>query len=254
MKQRVNILGVGVHPLNIELALAEIESAMTHKTRGYVCVTGVHGIMEAQSDLDYRSIQNKSFLTLPDGMPTVWLGRLEGFSSMRRVYGPAFMLEVMKISIQKGYTHYFYGGQKGVAEQLKATLIEKFPGLQVVGTYTPPFRSLNADEEYALIEDVKQKKPDMFWVGISTPKQEKFMAEYIKKLDVTLMFGVGAAFDIHTGRIKDAPDWMKESSLQWLHRLYQDPRRLWKRYLLNNPQFIYKSICQKVGLKKYKLK
>ena len=252
MKQRVNILGVGVHPLNMELAIEGIESAMAHKTKGYVCVTGVHGIMEAQSDLHYRNIQNKSFLTLPDGMPTVWIGKSEGFGSMGRVYGPELMLEVMRLSVEKGYTHYFYGGQEGVAEHLKTVLVKKFPGLQVVGTYCPPFRPLNEKEEMELIEDVKQKKPDMFWVGISTPKQEQFMDKYINKLDVNLMFGVGAAFDVHTGRIKDAPDWMKESGLQWLHRLQQEPRRLWKRYLLNNPRFAYKYACQRTGFKKYK--
>ena len=135
-------------------------------------------------------------------------------------------------------------------DQLKEALTKRFPGLKVVGTYTPPFRPLTADEEADLARKVAETKPDFFWVGLSTPKQERFMDQYISKLDAKVMLGVGAAFDIHTGRIKDAPYWMKFTGVQWIHRIYQDPKRLWKRYLVNNPKFVYQITLELLGLRK----
>ena len=248
---RVNILGVGVHAIDMKQAVEQACGAIDGGRKGYVCVTGVHGIMEAQTDPQFRSILNHSLLTTPDGMPTVWIGRLRGFSGMRRVFGPDLMLEMCKISIQKGYTHFLYGGAPGVAEALQESLTRKFPGLKVVGTYTPPFRSLNSEEEASLRERISDVRPDVIWIGLSTPKQERFMAQYLPLLDTKLMFGVGAAFDVHTGRIQDAPDWIKNSGLQWFHRLCQEPRRLWKRYLINNPRFVFKMAAQLAGLTRY---
>lgn len=250
--ERVDILGVGVHALDMDGALERIEKAVTSHQKGYVCVTGVHGIMEAQSDSKLRNILNHSFLTTPDGMPTVWIGKLKRHFDMDRVYGPELMLEVCKLSAKKGYTHFLYGGNEGIAELLKANLESRFPGLKIVGHYTPPFRPLNPEEEKNLIEQVRALKPDFFWVGLSTPKQEKFMAQYLDRLDTKIMFGVGAAFDIHTGKIKDAPQWIKRSGLQWFHRLCQEPKRLGKRYLINNPKFVGLITLQLLGLKKFK--
>jgi len=230
-----------------------MESVIAADNRGYICVAGVHGVMEAQTDTGLRSIINQSLLTTADGRPTVWVGWLQGFHRMTQITGPDLMLRVCAESVQKGYTHFFYGGDAGVAEQLKANLERKFPGLRVVGTYTPPFRPLNAAEQKDLQELVTRLKPDMFWVGLSTPKQERFMAEYLPKLDTKLMIGVGAAFDIHTGRIKDSPDWLQALGLQWAHRLCQEPRRLWKRYLYNNPRFLVRITSQLLGLRKYEL-
>jgi len=248
---RVNILGVGVHAVDMLRAIHLIDSALTQGKRGYVCVTGVHGIMEAQKDTDFEAILNHSLLTTPDGMPTVWIGRLKGFSQMRQVTGPNFMLRVCELSVAKGYTHFFYGGVEGVADQLKSELTRRFPGLNVVGTYTPPFRPLNSSESADLQARVSKLRPDFFWVGLSTPKQERFMEEYLPKLETRLMVGVGAAFDIHTGRIQESPEWLKHVGLQWLHRLLQEPKRLWKRYLLNNPAFIYKMTLQLLGFTKH---
>ena len=163
---------------------------------------------------------------------------------MDRVYGPDFMANLCRLSVSKGYRHYLYGGQPGVAQELKDALQKRFPGLQVVGTCTPPFRNLTQDEEDALLKDVQGAKPDILWVGLSTPKQECFMADYVDRLRVPLIVGVGAAFDFHTGRLDEAPAWIKRAGLQWLHRLLQDPRRLWKRYLLNNPVFLWRIALQ----------
>lgn len=244
---RVNILGIGVHALTMPLAVELVEQALRKGNKGYVCVTGVHGIMEAQNDSKLEKALNSSFLTTPDGMPTVWFGRARGHAEMERVFGPDLMLEVCRMSVEKGYTHFLYGGAEGVAEELRDELEQRFPGIKISGVYTPPFRPLDENEEKDLIRIVAKIKPDLFWVGISTPKQDLFMHEYIEKLDTKLMLGVGAAFDFHTGRIKDSPNWVKKAGLQWLHRLLQEPRRLWKRYLYHNPRFVYLALSQLLG-------
>jgi N-acetylglucosaminyldiphosphoundecaprenol N-acetyl-beta-D-mannosaminyltransferase len=248
-----NVLGIRVSALNLDSATDAIERALEQKRKGYVCVTGVHGVSEAQDEPAFRQILNQAFLNTPDGMPMVWMGRLQGFKNMSRVYGPDLMLRVCEMSVRRGFTHFFYGGAEGVAEELKRRLEQKFPRLKVVGTFTPPFRPLTDQEEKDLATQVGRLKPDMFWVGLSTPKQEKFMASHWKSLDATLFFGVGAAFDFHAGRVRQAPRWMQRSGLEWFFRLCCEPRRLWKRYLRNNPLFIFRAFLQLTRLKKYSL-
>jgi N-acetylglucosaminyldiphosphoundecaprenol N-acetyl-beta-D-mannosaminyltransferase len=250
---RANVLGVGVHALNMPLAIEHVDRAISENKKGYICVTGVHGVMEAQADSEFREILNSAFLNTPDGMPTVWVGHFQGLRAMDRVYGPDFMLEVCKLSQAKGYRHFFYGGKEGVAEALKSELCSRFPGLQVVGTYCPPFRDLNSEEAQNLKELFSKLKPDFTWIGLSTPKQERFMKKYLPILDTKIMVGVGAAFDIHTGSVKEPPHWVKRAGMQWFHRLLQEPKRLWKRYLINNPKFILRILAQFLGLKKYSL-
>jgi N-acetylglucosaminyldiphosphoundecaprenol N-acetyl-beta-D-mannosaminyltransferase len=250
---RSNVLGVGVHAVDMPMALHVIESAVEQRHKGYVCATGVHGVMEAQRDHSLFSLFANALLIVPDGMPTVWMGHLQGLRKMRRVFGPDLMLAVARRSQRTGWTHFLYGGDEGVAEQLRATLAHRFPLMNVVGTYTPPFRCLNEDEESSLIRTIDRLRPDIIWVGLSTPKQERFMAEYLPRLNTTLMIGVGAAFDFHTGRIADSPAWVKLSGLQWLHRLIQEPSRLGKRYLLNNPWFLLLAALQVAGLRRYEL-
>lgn len=237
---RFDVLGVGVNAIDVNCTVNEIKRWIQQGESHYICVTNVHCVMESQRDGRISDIHNKSGLTVPDGMPLVWIGRLLGFQGIKRVYGPELMLELCRISPENGFTHYLYGGKAGVADELCEKIRTLFPGIKIAGTYTPPFRPLTIEEESELIADVAKKKPNIFWVGLGAPKQEKFMAEYVQKLDTNVMIGVGAAFDIITGRIKDAPDWMKNSGLQWLHRLIQEPHRLWKRYLFNNTLFICK--------------
>ncbi|MFM7103479.1 MAG: WecB/TagA/CpsF family glycosyltransferase [Verrucomicrobiota bacterium] len=250
---RVNVLGVGISVLNLETAVAVLAGAVRAGRRGYVCVTGVHGVMESQSDEALRRIHNASLLTTPDGMPMVWLGRQAGHRSMDRVYGPDLMERVFAWSQGSGATHFFYGGNTGVAEELKGRLEARFPGIRVVGTATPPFRPLTAGEESALVEQVAALRPDFFWVGLSTPKQERFMAAYLPRLETKVMLGVGAAFDFHAGRVDQAPRWIQRSGFEWLYRLAQEPRRLWRRYLRNNPLFLWKIAGQLSGWRKYSL-
>jgi N-acetylglucosaminyldiphosphoundecaprenol N-acetyl-beta-D-mannosaminyltransferase len=250
---RVNVLGVGVSVLNLPLATRLIVEAVKEKHRGYITVTGVHGVMESQDSEEVRRIHNRAFLVTPDGMPMVWLGRLNGHREMSRVYGPDLMLEVFAVSAQHGLRHFFYGGANGAATELKRRMEQRFPGVQIVGVYEPPFRPLTTEEAAALEAQVHAARPDIVWVGLSTPKQEKFMAEYLPRLDTTLMIGVGAAFDFHAGRVRQAPRWMQRSGLEWFYRLCAEPRRLWRRYCRNNPRFLWLTVCQGCGLRKFDL-
>ncbi len=251
MKNRVNVLGIGITVLNLRTALDAIADAVRERRKGYICITGVHGVMEAQDEPAFKNILNGAFLCTPDGMPMVWAGKLAGHREMSRVYGPDLMLDVCAWSETSGCRHFFYGGADGVAELLAQKLNLKFPKLKVAGTFTPPFRKLTTDEENGLSEQIRAAQPDILWVGLSTPKQEKFMAEFLPKLDVTLMIGVGAAFDFHSGRVRQAPPWMQRSGLEWFYRLCCEPRRLAKRYLRNNPLFILNFFLQLTGLKKF---
>lgn len=248
--KRVNVLGVGVSVLNLDLARDYFADCIRNKVRGYVCVTGVHGVMEAQDNPQMKAILNQALLCTPDGMPMVWCGKLNGFREMDRVYGPDLMMEICQLP---NCRHFLFGGANGCAAELKRALEKRFPGIQVVGTYEPPWRPLNPAEEAALAEQVRQAQPDVMWVGLSTPKQEKFMAEYLPKLAVTIMVGVGAAFDFHTGRVRQAPRWMQRSGLEWFYRLCCEPRRLWKRYCKNNPRFAISVLAQFLKLRKYSL-
>lgn len=252
-QSRVNILGVGVSAISMDIALRETELFLDRGLRGYVCVTGVHGIMEAQADEQFRNILNESFLTTPDGMPTVWLGHFYGFKQMTRVYGPDYMLEVCQRSVCRGYKHFLFGGKPGVAEEPRRELTRRFPGIKIVGTNTPPFRPLNSDEEATLRSELESLQPDILWCGLSTPKQELFMAAYSEVFPVKLMVGVGAAFDLLTGNLSEAPNWMKRSGLQWFYRLMKEPRRLWRRYLRNNPWFAWCIFLQLAGLRQFNL-
>jgi N-acetylglucosaminyldiphosphoundecaprenol N-acetyl-beta-D-mannosaminyltransferase len=253
MTNRVNVLGVGISVLNLKIARDAIASAVRSRHKGYICVTGVHGVMEAQDDGNFKKILNAAFLCTPDGMPMVWAGKLNGHREMGRVYGPDLMLDICAWSETSGCRHFFYGGAEGVAELLAQNLQTRFPQLQIAGTFTPPFRPLTPEEEKSLRTRITTLQPDILWVGLSTPKQERFMAEFLPKLDVTLMIGVGAAFDFHSGRVKQAPRWMQRSGLEWFYRLCSEPRRLARRYLCNNPLFVVKFAGQLSRLRRYSL-
>lgn len=234
-----DVLGVKVSAVNMGTAVEIATRWIAGGRPGYICVTGVHGIMEAHRDPEIRRILNGAVMNAPDGMPMSWIGRMQGHRAMDRVFGPDFMAAMCSVSVAHGYRHFFYGGQAGVAEALRSALRKRFPGLKIVGTFTPPFRSLTPLEENEILATIRRTQPDIVWVGLSTPKQERFMAAYVDRLRVPLLVGVGAAFDFHTGRIQDSPRWLKRAGMQWLHRLVQDPRRLWRRYLSTHPAFLW---------------
>jgi N-acetylglucosaminyldiphosphoundecaprenol N-acetyl-beta-D-mannosaminyltransferase len=235
---RVDVLGVGISAIDMARAVAEITRWIEDGERHYVCVTGVHGVMEARRDPELRRIHNASGLTTPDGMPMVWAGRRAGVPEMHRVYGPDLMLEVCAVAAERGWSSFFYGGGDGVPELLAERLTDRFPGLRVAGTWSPPFRQLTPEEDEAVVERINRSGADLVWVGLSTPKQERWMAAHVRRLDAKALLGVGAAFDIHAGLLAQAPAWMQRSGLEWLYRLGREPRRLWRRYLRNNPRFV----------------
>jgi N-acetylglucosaminyldiphosphoundecaprenol N-acetyl-beta-D-mannosaminyltransferase len=250
---RANVLGVPVHATRLKDAVLLSDRFLQSGSCGYVCLTGVHGVMESRRDPRLRQILKDATLCLPDGMPTVWVGRAQGHVGMRRVYGTDYMLAMCRLSLKRAYRHFLYGGKPGVAHVLRQGLQQQFPSLQIVGTYTPPFGPLSQAQEQELRDIIAGSKPDIFWVGLSTPKQERFMAEHLGRLDVKLMAGVGAAFDIHAGLISDSPDWIKACGLQWLDRLRKEPRRLWKRYFANNPAFLWNIALQISGLREFSI-
>jgi N-acetylglucosaminyldiphosphoundecaprenol N-acetyl-beta-D-mannosaminyltransferase len=242
-------LGVGISALTFAQARDLVLSARGARRLGYVCLGTAHGLTEARADPALRKIYNESWLTTPDGMPLVWLGP----RGVERVYGPDLMLAVCDAGRTSGLRHYFCGGAPNVAEALRGRLGHRFPGLEVVGTFTPPFRPLNPEEATALRVDVAHTAPDIVWVGLGTPKQERFMAEYWQTLNAGLLIGVGAAFDFHAGCVRQAPRFIQRSGFEWLFRLATEPRRLGPRYLKTNPLFVLRVLAQLSGLKKYPL-
>lgn len=237
--QRVDVLGVGISVTSMDDAVETISSWIENGERKYVCCTPVHGVMESQDDEVLCRAHNQSGLTVPDGMPMVWAGRFAGARNISRVYGPDLMERVCELASQRGWRCFLYGGAPGVPEEISDRLLERFPGLRIVGTYTPPFRPLTATESDEVTELINSTGAELVWVGISTPKQELWMAEHVNRLDPpVVLIGVGAAFDIHSGRIRKPPKWLGPVGLFWLFRLLQEPRRLWRRYLLGNLRFL----------------
>ena len=236
----MDVLGVYVSAINMDVAVNTVQEWLTSGRPNYVCVTGVHGVMECQRDSDLLSIHNSAGMVTPDGMPMVWASRWAGVSGAGRVYGPELMLELCRSSVEQGWRSFFYGGKPGVAERLAATLVERFPGFQVAGTHVPPFRDLTSAEDAQVIERINAAGADLLWVGLSTPKQERWMAAHRDLINTPVMIGVGAAFDINSGSINQAPRFIQRSGFEWLYRLIQEPGRLWRRYLRNNPEFVIK--------------
>lgn len=251
---RLNVLGVGVSATNLDEATDYvIRAALSGPRAGYVCVTGVHGVSEAQRDRRFRDILNNALLNTPDGMPMSWIGWSQGRRRMDRVYGPDLMLAVSDRGREHGLRHYYFGGREGVADRLAERMSRRFPGLDVVGTHCPPFRAMTDVELDALRRDVEAAAPHCLWVGLSTPKQERAASAFARDLDAHVILSVGAAFDFHAGLIPQAPRWMQRAGLEWLFRLIQEPRRLWKRYLINNPLFLLRITMQLTGLRRYSL-
>jgi N-acetylglucosaminyldiphosphoundecaprenol N-acetyl-beta-D-mannosaminyltransferase len=237
---RANVLGVHVCASTFDDAIAILGDWVETGRREYVTFTGVHGVMEAQRDDALLKIHNTAGFVACDGMPLVWSCRAAGYAFAERVYGPDAMLAITELAAAKGWRVFYYGGAPGTAELLAERLATRFPGLQLAGLHSPPFRDLSAEEIDAEIEMINASHADIVWVGLSTPKQERWMAARRGALDASLLCGVGAAFDFHAGLVRQAPRWVQRSGLEWLFRLGMEPRRLWRRYLRNNPAFVAK--------------
>jgi N-acetylglucosaminyldiphosphoundecaprenol N-acetyl-beta-D-mannosaminyltransferase len=249
------VLGVRVSTLDLErTARVIVRWAKALKPEDgpqYVCATSVHGLIEGFHDPAFRRILNGASVVTADGMPLAWMGRLRGHRGMRRVYGPALMERVCELSASQGVRHFMYGGAEGVPEELGRRLSDRFPGLAVVGSYAPPFRPLSELELQGVADRINETAADVVWVGLSTPKQERWIDSIGGKLRCKVVLSVGAAFDFHTGRVRQAPPWMQQRGLEWVYRLTQEPRRLWKRYAYNNPMFLGLAFLQMTGLKKF---
>jgi len=222
----------------MERTLYCIEDWIRDKEPNYICVTGVHGIMESQKDPALLRIHNRAGLVTTDGMPLAWLCKRRGYSDAERVYGPDLLLRSCERSLETGWSHFFYGGAEGVAALLAQRLGQRYPGLRVAGDLSPPFRPLSDEEDAQITRQIRESGADLVWVGLGTPKQEHWMASHVGCVGASVLVGVGAAFDFHSGRKRQAPVWMRHSGLEWLFRLFQEPRRLGPRYLINNPAFL----------------
>ncbi len=242
MIESYRVLGVRIDAVQIPQAVEQIRRWASEDGAAHlVCATGMHGVTEAQHARSFRDILNGADLNVADGWPVMYLGRLLGHPMRRRVYGPELMKAVMEAT--PGMRHFFYGGAPGVAEDLAQRMRERY-GIEIAGTHTPPFEPVASNETPEVLEKINRSKADFLWVGLSTPKQESWMTSRRKHLAVPVMIGVGAAFDFHTGRIRQAPSWMQENGLEWLFRLLSEPRRLWKRYLVQGPEFVIRLLLE----------
>jgi len=245
------LLGIPVSMIDYDGAIAVMDELVASRRRGYVCAAPVHALMVARDDPEMREALRGSTLVVPDGMPLVWAANLLGEHLRDRVYGPELMLRYSDRCAEKGHRVWLYGGRdQGSLVQLALSMRRRHPGISIVGGYSPPFRPLTEEEEDTIVEQINQAKPDVLWVGIGVPKQEKWMARMRERLDVPVMCGVGAAFDFHAGRISMAPSWMQDRGLEWIYRIVQEPKRLLPRYLYTNPRFVLAFARQYVAQKR----
>lgn len=241
MRDTIKILGVRVNLENYDSAIKKVKEHISSGfPTGYVTLMSANNLVHAQRNQFFKEISNKSYLSLPDGISLVWIARSKGAKHIKtNTRGTDFMHKFFEKTFQKKYKHFFCGGREGVAEQLKMVFENKFPEVRIVGTYCPLFRKLTREEDREVCELIDSSGADIVWVGLSTPKQEYWMYEHKDRLSVSLMIGVGAAFDFHTGNAKEAPKWMQSNGLEWIFRLLTEPRRLWRRYLIGNSRLLY---------------
>src|SRR5581483_11223416 len=235
----VEVLGVPLALTDYGQTLDWIDDVVAQQQRGFVCVCNVHTVMASNEDSVLSGALEASSMNVPDGQPLVWAINALGHSLAGRVYGPELMSRACARAVERGHRFYLYGGRnQGALVQLALNLRQRYPGIKIVGGYSPPHRPLSPEEEDAVVEEINHVRADIVWVGIGVPKQEKWMAHMRPRLESTLLIGVGAAFDFHAGLVPQAPNWIQEAGLEWAYRLAHEPRRLWRRYLRYNPRFL----------------
>ncbi len=239
----VKILGVDIAAINMKWLVSFAEKYVEELSGDYICVSNVHTTVTSYEDESYRAIQNGGIMAIPDGGPLSSIGRKRGAKKMDRTPGPSFMVEILKLSRAHNWKHYFYGSTQETLGKMKGVLEKAYPGVQIVGMFSPPFRPLTNEEDREIVENINEVAPDYIWVGLGAPKQENWMAQHQGKVK-GLMVGVGAAFDYFAGNIKRAPNWMQKANLEWLYRLAQDPKRLYKRYFVTNMKFIWNAVLR----------
>jgi len=242
------ILGIRIDLVDYRSVVSIVKNCISERSTGnYICVTPVHPIMEAQRDLELKEALEKSLITVPDGMPVVWAARLLGGFIKDRVYGPNLMLHTCGMAEKEGHSIFLYGSKPEIIERLLINLNAQFTSLKIVGSYSPPFRNLFPNEEMKIIDMIDSASPDILFVGLGVPKQEKWMHDFSSRIKVPISIGVGAAFDFISGEKRQAPEWMQKRGLEWFFRLMTEPRRLWTRYLIYNPLFIYYFVGQLIS-------
>lgn len=235
-----NILGVNIAAIDMQWLLNYLNENIRSLSGDYICVSNVHTTVTAYEDEDYRKVQNGGIMAIPDGGPLSTVGQKRGFKNMKRTTGPSLMGEIFSIP---GYRHYFFGSTQETLNKLESELKKIYPGIQISGMYSPPFRPMTDEEDSAIIAQINATNPDFVWVGLGAPKQEKWMAAHQGKIN-GLMVGVGAGFDYYAGNIERAPEWMQKRNLEWVFRLLQDPKRLFSRYLHTNTKFIWNAMIR----------
>tara|TARA_R110002074_G_scaffold316814_2_gene487297 strand:- start:9783 stop:10586 length:804 start_codon:yes stop_codon:yes gene_type:complete len=240
-----HVLRVPVSLVNMSSAVNKITTWVKARDEHFVCVRDVHGVMQAQDDMELLKLHHEAGLVVPDGMPLVWIGKCRAGDVVGRVSGADLVDALCAASLEGKLSHYFYGGKEGIADIMASLLSKKYPGLNVAGTYSPPFGNLSVDQDQAITQMIADTSPNIVWVGLSTPKQEFWMRDHVGRIPGATLIGVGAAFDFHAGRITRAPVWMQRNGLEWLHRLVSEPRRLWRRYILLAPMFVFLVLIEK---------
>ena len=251
MTDKVNILGFGISKINIEGVIKQVGQYIGGGGYHYVLASNVHTVMMSQQDDYYRRISNKADICLPDGKPLVWAAELLEEARIERICGRDLMMSLCQESLKSGYSHYFFGGRETVLKSLIKKLRTKYPGLNIAGSYSPPFRPPTHEEDAQIIQMINESKADIVWVGLGAPKQERWIAEHLGKIESPVMVAVGAAFDFLAGNVSQAPQWIQKAGLEWLYRFSIEPHRLWRRYVLNNPRYIYLLLCQRLKLREF---
>ncbi len=245
LRNRTDVLGIHYTVSSPDKAAVYVKSHLEDLKGKYICFSNVHTTVTAYKDPAYLAIQNGSVFTFPDGSPIAKVQIRQGYDSARRVAGPDFMDAMFRFTQNTGIRHYFYGSTQQTLDLLTKNLQQQYPGLQIAGTYSPPFRDLTEGEDQKILEMMRSAKADIYWIGLGAPKQEIWMANHKDQLP-GVMVGVGAGFNFYAGNIKRAPKWMQKAGLEWLYRLTQDPKRLFKRYLLTNIEFGWYMIINEI--------
>jgi len=257
MDSRIKILGNKINCFNgyEELYQHVIDDCRKGRIRkGYVTVNNVHTMIEGYNNSSYQTIINEGYLSIPDGKPLEIVGRLKGNKNIFRLFGPTVMEKFIDWGRKDNITHFFFGSSEATLSKLREAIEQKYPGARIVGMISPPFKPFTEWDNESFIQSINLAKPDFIWIGLGAPKQERWMAENWAQLDQGLLFGIGAGFDYLAGNTKHAPTWMKNASLEWLYRLVQEPKRLWKRYFRTIPPFILLAALELIGLKVKKTK
>lgn len=242
----ISVIGSHIDAVNWSQALARIHNWSATRQSRYVCICNVHSVVTARHDENFARVIRDADMATPDGAPVAWMMRRSGVAGQQRINGPDLMWRYFAEAANRNESIYLYGGQRSTLDLLQRKIVEQFPGLNIAGAYSPPFRPLSEEEDAAVIEAINASGAHTLWVSLGCPKQENWMAANRGRINA-VMIGVGAAFDYHAGTIRRAPVWMQRNGLEWLHRLCSEPRRLWKRYLVTNTIFIYYAARQLLG-------